>query len=258
MMIYMFAGIAIVGLMLSLWLSIKNYKTNQAIELAEKRIQFLEAQLEARPDTETVNAKLRKKQEKYEALESKVSDLFQSAQNLGTQPTIEGQINQLEEFFDNHFKKMPPQVPVFCNKLRGLVVADQRIKLLHTQVMRPLQSMLYTQEITDDRSVQQLVLARMLDALWLSYDAVETLADRDNMRNEQLYALDLLNGTKTRQEISSLARPITSDPEKTPKWLRVIRRAVLPLNLDSQYQVLYSGYKLTDRPISTDQENTNN
>ena len=256
MMIYfLLVAISIVGLIGSVWFAIQNQSNLQRLISAQNRIQYLQAQLDAKAEIETKIANQKKIQDDYDTLMAKVKELNLAAQNLGTQSTIEEQIEQLEEFFKARFKKMPPQIPTFCKRLRGMIAADQRIKLLHTQVMRPLQGMLYTQEVTDDPEVQRLVLARMIDALWLSYDAVETLADRDNMREEQLLALELLNGAVTRPEILLRAKPITTDPEQTSKWLRVIRRAVLPLNLDSQYPVLYSGHKLVEGSIITDQNN---
>lgn len=257
MMIYYLVVLSVAGLIGSGWFAIQNHKNRQRLISTENRIQYLQAQLDAKTETETRIARQKKIQEEYDALMAKVKDLNLAAQNLGTQPTIEEQIEQLEEFFKARFKKMPPQIPVFCKRLRGLIAADQRIKLLHSQVMRPLQGMLYMQEVTDDPEVQRLILARMIDALWLSYDIVETLADRDNMREEQRLALEFLNGTMTRPEILLKAKPITTDPEQTSKWLRVIRRAVLPLNLDSQYPVLYSGHKLVEEPTSIEKDNTN-
>ena len=133
-----------------------------------------------------------------------------------------------------------------------MVLADERIAQLHGQVMRPLQEMLYTQEVTDNPKVQRIVLARMLDALWIAFDAVETLADGDNIRPEQQLSIDFLTGKSTRSEIMNDAKIVTTDPEQTPKWLRVIRRTVLPLILDEQYPVLYSGFKLP--PMNEDKD----
>lgn len=194
--------------------------------------------------------------EKYIKLEAKVKELNASAQIIGSADNVEEQINQLEHFFASHFKTMPPYVSKLCKRLRRMVSADERIMQLHSQVMRPLQGMLYTQEVTDDIYVQRMVLARMIDALWIAFDAVETIADGDNIRPEQQLAIDFLCGKSSRLEILNAARIVTTDPEQTPKWVRVIRRAVLPLRLDEQYPVLYSGYKLEqlDEYVASDEE----
>jgi len=191
-------------------------------------------------------------QEKYSKLEAKVKKLNASAQAIGSAENIEDQIIQLEDFFASHFKTMPPYVSKFCKRIKRMVLADERIMQLHGQVMRPLQGMLYTQEVTDDLEVRRKVLARMIDALWIAFDAVETIADGDNIRPEQQLSVDFLCGKSTKSEIMNEAKIITTDPEQTPKWLRVIRRAVLPLRLDEQYPVLYSGYKL--QPMNEDVE----
>lgn len=191
-------------------------------------------------------------QDKYKKLETKVKELNASAQLIGSAEEIEDQINQLEDFFASHFKIKPPYVGKFCKRLRRMVLADERIVQLHGRVMRPLQEMLYTQEVTNDPEVQRIVLARMLDALWIAFDAVETLADGDNIRPEQQLSIQFLTGKSLRSEIINDAKIVTTDPEQTPKWLRVIRRAVLPLRLDEQYPVLYSGYKL--QPMNKDKD----
>ena len=218
------------------------------IRVARQRVRYLEAALEE----ECRNGTKIELQEKFQKLEKKVNDMKATAQEIGNAESIGDQISQLENFFASHFKTMPPYIPKFCKRMRRMVLADERIQQLHSQVMRPLQGMLYTQEVTDDPDVQRMVLARMIDAMWLAFDAVETIADVDNIRAEQNLAIDFISGKSTRQQILAEAKLVTTNPEETPKWVRVIRRAVLPLCLDEQYKVLYSGYKL--EPLKKDGE----
>ena len=103
MMIYFLAVLAAVGLVATTWFAIQLHKHKQVIATGEERMQYLQAQLDARPDRESTYAQLRKMQEKYDTLENKVKGLFLSAQTLATQPTLEEQIDDLELFFDNHF-----------------------------------------------------------------------------------------------------------------------------------------------------------
>lgn len=227
--------IILLGVILSLvWLCLNNLKK---IKISREKILDLEHLLEEERSKASF-------QDKYNKLEAKVRELNASAQAIGSAEAIEDQITQLEDFFESHFKTRPPYVSKFCKRMKRMVLADERMMQLHGQVMRPLQGMLYTQEITDAPEVQRMVLARMIDALWMAFDAVETIADGDNIRPEQQLVVDYLNGKSTRSEIMNEAKIVTTDPEQTPKWVRVIRRAVLPLRLDEQYPVLYSGYKL--------------
>jgi len=232
-------------ILLLVWLNWNNQKN---IKMSRENILKLEHLLEE----ERSNGSKASLQDKYKKLETKVKELNASAQLIGSAENIEDQIIQLEDLFDSHFKTKPPYVSKFCKRLKRMVLADERIAQLHGQVMRPLQEMLYTQEVTDDPKVQRIVLARMLDALWIAFDAVETLADGDNIRAEQQLSIDFLTGKSIRSEIMNDAKIVTTDPEQTPKWLRVIRRAVLPLRLDEQYPVLYSGYKL--QPMNEDKD----
>lgn len=224
-------------ILLLVWLNWNNQKN---INISRENILKLQHLLEE----ERSKGSKASLQDKYKKLETKVIELNASAQLIGSAENIEDQIIQLEDFFDSHFKIKPPYVSKFCKILKRMVLADERIAQLHGQVMRPLQEMLYTQEVTGNLEVQRIVLARMLDALWIAFDAVETLADGDNIRPEQQLSIDFLTGKSTRSEIMNDAKIVTTDPEQTPKWLRVIRRAVLPLGLDEQHPVLYSGYKL--------------
>lgn len=238
--------IILLGVVISLFVLL--FVNIKAIRVAQERVKYLESVLEE----ECRNGTKIELQEKYQKLEKKVIDLKASAQELGNAESTEEQISQLENFFALHFKTMPPYMPKFCKRMRRMVQADERIQQLHSQVMRPLQGMLYTQEVTDDPDVQRMVLARMLDAMWLAFDAVETIADGDNVRAEQHLAIDLISGKSTRSQVLSEAKVVTTNPEETPKWVRVIRRAVLPLHLDEQYSVLYSGYKI--EPLKKDEE----
>lgn len=232
-------------ILLLVWLNWNNQKN---INISRENILKLQHLLEE----ERSKGSKASLQDKYKKLETKVIELNASAQLIGSAENIEDQIIQLEDFFDSHFKTKPPYVSKFCKRLKRMVLADERIAQLHGQVMRPLQEMLYTQEVTDNPEVQRIVLARMLDALWIAFDAVETLADGDNIRPEQQLSIDFLTGKSTRSEIMNDAKIVTTDPEQTPKWLRVIRRAVLPLRLDEQHPVLYSGYKLP--PMNEDKD----
>lgn len=232
-------------ILLLVWLNWNNQKN---INISRENILKLQHLLEE----ERSKGSKASLQDKYNKLETKVIELNASAQLIGSAENIEDQIIQLEVFFDSHFKTKPPYVSKFCKRLKRMVLADERIAQLHGQVMRPLQEMLYTQEVTDNPEVQRIVIARMLDALWIAFDAVETLADGDNIRPEQQLSIDFLTGKSTRSEIMNDAKIVTTDPEQTPKWLRVIRRAVLPLRLDEQHPVLYSGYKLP--PMKEDKD----
>ena len=232
---------------LLIWLHLNNLKK---IRISRERILQLEHLLE---DERNKRGKIGGL-DRYKKLESKVKELNASAQTIGSAKNIEEQIVQLEDFFASHFKTRPPYISKLCKQMKRMVLADDRIQQLHGRVMRPLQGMLYTQEVTDDPNVQRMVLAHMIDALWIAFDAVETIADGDNIRPEQQLSIDFLSGKSTRSEIINEARTITTDPEQTPKWLRVIRRTVLPLELDAQYPVMYSGYKL--QPINTEVNET--
>lgn len=232
---------------LLIWLHLNNLKK---IRISRERILQLEHLLE---DERNKRGKIGGL-DRYKKLESKVKELNASAQTIGSAKNIEEQIVQLEDFFASHFKTRPPYISKLCKQMKRMVLADERIQQLHGRVMRPLQGMLYTQEVTDDPNVQRMVLAHMIDALWIAFDAVETIADGDNIRPEQQLSIDFLSGKSTRSEIINEARTITTDPEQTPKWLRVIRRTVLPLELDAQYPVMYSGYKL--QPINTEVNET--
>lgn len=232
---------------LLIWLHLNNLKK---IRISRERILQLEHLLE---DERNKRGKIGGL-DRYKKLESKVMELNASAQTIGSAKNIEEQIVQLEDFFASHFKTRPPYISKLCKQMKRMVLADERIQQLHGRVMRPLQGMLNTQEVTDDPNVQRMVLAHMIDALWIAFDAVETIADGDNIRPEQQLSIDFLSGKSTRSEIINAARTITTDPEQTPKWLRVIRRTVLPLELDAQYPVMYSGYKL--QPINTEVNET--
>lgn len=180
---------------------------------------------------------------KYHTLSDKVYSLNNSVQALPGDGQLSSQIDQLEAFFDA-FKTRPPQLKKTFKELRKMEESYYRIRLLHTQVMKPLVSMLNKadRERTDD--TYRMLLAEMLEALWLSFDAVATLADPDNnSRPEQQLSMQVLEGTKTKKEAYDEAKEITTDPSSTPAWARSIHHTLAPLHIDS-YPITFSGYKM--------------
>lgn len=212
---------------------------NQNADLQSKA----EGLVKEKQTADTKILELQQIETQYKALSDKVLSLNRTVQSFSGEESISKQIDQLENFFEA-FRNKPPQLKKTFRELRKMEEAYRRINLLHNNVMKPMIGMLRTAEKERTENTNQMILAEMLEALWLTFDAIETLADPDNnSRHEQKLSLDIIEKRKTKEDAYEEAKEITTDPTVTPTWARTIRHAVLPLNIDN-YPIIFSGYKL--------------